>query len=109
MDLSVDQFIHIQSKESFKYSVYQRGFRSIRDSQPDLKEEAVMLLEAWRTFEKKAESSSEEQRQKAVQAVERKMPKRIKKKRPVQTDEGFDAGMEVRFLLFYPSVFLRII
>ena len=55
-----------------------------------------MLLESWRAFEQKAESSSADQRAKAVQVVEKKLPKRIKKKRPVQTEEGFDAGMEVR-------------
>lgn len=32
-------------------AVYERGFRSIREGSPDAKEEAVMLLEAWRDFE----------------------------------------------------------
>jgi len=32
-------------------AVYERGFRSIREGAPDAKEEAVMLLEAWRDFE----------------------------------------------------------
>lgn len=75
--------------------MYQRGFKSIRETQPDAKEEAVMLLEAWRTYEQRAESSSQGQRQKAVEAVEKLMPKRVKRKRPVQTEEGFEAGMEV--------------
>lgn len=34
-------------------AVYERGFRSIREGSPDAKEEAVMLLEAWRDFEAK--------------------------------------------------------
>lgn len=42
-------------------SVYERAFRSLRDNQPDAKEEAVMLLEAWRAFE--ADTFSTEQRQ----------------------------------------------
>lgn len=42
-------------------SVYERAFRSLRDNQPDAKEEAVMLLEAWRSFE--ADTFSTEQRQ----------------------------------------------
>lgn len=33
------------------YSVYERAFRNLRQEQPDAKEEAVMLLEAWRAFE----------------------------------------------------------
>ncbi|KAF8063074.1 CRNKL1 [Scenedesmus sp. PABB004] len=32
-------------------TVYERGFRSIREGSPEAKEEAVMLLEAWRDFE----------------------------------------------------------
>jgi hypothetical protein len=32
--------------------VYERAFRSLREGQPDAKEEAVMLLEAWREFER---------------------------------------------------------
>jgi crooked neck len=32
-------------------AVFERGFRSIREGSPDAKEEAVMLLEAWRDFE----------------------------------------------------------
>ncbi len=32
-------------------SVYERAFRSLRESQPDAKEEAVMLLEAWKEAE----------------------------------------------------------
>lgn len=31
--------------------VYGRAFKSIRESQPDAKEEAQMVLEAWRDFE----------------------------------------------------------
>jgi hypothetical protein len=31
--------------------VYERGFRALREGAPDAKEEAVMLLEAWRDFE----------------------------------------------------------
>lgn len=31
--------------------MYERAFRGLREGQPDAKEEAVMLLEAWRAFE----------------------------------------------------------
>lgn len=54
-----------------------------------------MLLEAWRAFEKNAKAR-DAQKVAAVQAVERRMPKRIKRKRPIETDEGLDAGMKVR-------------
>ena len=77
-------------------SVYERAFRSLRETQPDAKEEAVMLLEAWRSFERGASVASQQQRAGAVEAVEKRMPKRIKRKRAIVTDEGMDAGMEVR-------------
>jgi hypothetical protein len=47
---------------------------------PDAKEEAVMLLEAWRAFEAEAESQSESARSACVEAVEKRMPKRVKRK-----------------------------
>jgi hypothetical protein len=65
-------------------SVYERAYRSLRDTQPDAKEEAVMLLEAWRDFEANLESKAAEDRQQGVEAVERKMPKRIKVKPMLQ-------------------------
>lgn len=39
-----------------------------------------MLLEAWRNAEAQTESTSAEARTAAVQAVEKRMPKRIKRK-----------------------------
>ena len=48
-------------------SVYERAFRSLREHQPDAKEEAVMLLEAWRAFE--GDSSAAEQRQVSLLCV----------------------------------------
>lgn len=54
-----------------------------------------MLLEAWRKFEQQGEAGSEEQKGRAVNAVEQRMPKRIKRKRPIETDDGSNVGMEV--------------
>ncbi len=54
-----------------------------------------MLLEAWRKFEQQAQASGEEQKVSAVAAVQKRMPKRIKRKRPIETDDGSNAGMEV--------------
>ena len=39
-----------------------------------------MLLDNWRSFEQRAESSTPEQRRKAVEAVQKLMPKRVKKR-----------------------------
>lgn len=60
--------------------MYERAYQSLRETQPDAKEEAVMLLEAWRAFEAEAESHAEAQRATAIAAVEKRMPKRVKRK-----------------------------
>ena len=80
-------------------SVYERAFNNLRDTQPDAKEEAVMLLEAWRKFEQQAQATADQQKSSAVAAVEKRMPKRIKRKRPIETEDGSNAGMEVGSLL----------
>lgn len=41
--------------------------------------------------------------QTAVEAVERKMPKRLKRKRKIQTDDGLDAGMEEYYDYVFPE------
>lgn len=38
-----------------------------------------------------------------MEAVERKMPKKLKKKRKIQTDEGMDAGMEEYYDYVFPE------
>ena len=39
-------------------SVYERAYRNLREDQPDAKEEAVMLLEAWRSLEQRAAAAA---------------------------------------------------
>ena len=68
--------------------MYERANRSLRDSES--KEERVMLLDAWLNMEKKAENNDAQ-----VQKVEKLMPKRVKKRRKVQTEDG------VRIFNFY--------
>ena len=41
--------------------------------------------------------------QAAAEAVERKMPKRLKRKRKIQTDDGLDAGMEEYYDYVFPE------
>ena len=61
--------------------MYERANRSLRDSES--KEERVMLLDAWLNMEKKAENNDAQ-----VQKVEKLIPKRVKKRRKVQTEDG---------------------
>ncbi|GMH39793.1 hypothetical protein BSKO_07691 [Bryopsis sp. KO-2023] len=90
-------------RETHAEQVYERAFRSLRESQPDAKEEAVMLLEAWREFEKNTISRDPEERAKAVDAVTKKMPKRVKRKRAVVTEDGMEAGMEEYYDYLFPE------
>jgi crooked neck len=41
-----------EARESAARSVFERALRRLRATQPDAKEEAVMLLQAWLAFEK---------------------------------------------------------
>eukprot|EP00899_Mesostigma_viride_P028523 jgi/Mesvir1/8856/Mv02752-RA.1 len=77
--------------------VYGRAFRSLRETAPDAKEERVMLLEAWREFEARDGSES------SLAAVTRKMPKRVKRKRPVTAEDGTPAGFEEYYDYIFPD------
>ena len=76
--------------------VFDRAYHFLKDE--GLKEERVLLLDAWRVFEKSHGDSS------SVAAVEAKMPRRIKRKR-MQTDEetGAELGWEEYFDYHFPD------
>lgn len=74
-------------------AVYERALRSLRESQPDEKEAAVMLLESWRDFEAGCFFRSDADREKAIRVVEQKMPKKVKRKRPQKTADGVETGV----------------
>jgi crooked neck len=66
-------------------------------SNPEMAEERVMLLDAWRGFEKQ-HGSAEQQK-----AVTDKMPKRVKKKRAIKAADGSDAGFEEYYDYLFPD------
>ena len=59
----------------------------------------MLLLEAWRTAEAASSSSSNEH----VQAVEARMPKRVKMRRPVLDAMGREVGMEEYYEYQFPD------
>lgn len=62
-----------------------------------------MLLEAWRSFEAGCTSRPAEERQKAVAAVQAKMPRRVKRKRAILLDDGSSTGgMEEYYDYIFP-------
>ncbi|KAG2422724.1 hypothetical protein HXX76_015811 [Chlamydomonas incerta] len=84
-------------------SVYDRAFATLRDVAPDNKEEAVLLLEAWRDFEREQAWSAEADRAARVAEVEKKMPRRVKRKRPVTTEDGHEVGQEEYYDYIFPE------
>ena len=90
-------------RETRARRVYERALRGLRESQPNAKEEAVMLLEAWRAFESACTSRPKAERKKAVAAVAAKMPRRVKRKRPIVLDDGSQpGGMEEYYDYIFP-------
>ncbi|EFJ49177.1 hypothetical protein VOLCADRAFT_59517, partial [Volvox carteri f. nagariensis] len=78
-------------------AVYDQAFRTLRDVAPDAKEEAVMLLEAWKAFEQEQDWSSR------LSEVEKKMPRRVKRKRAVTTEDGHEVGQEEYYDYIFPE------
>ena len=85
------------AREARARAVYEKGFKALRELQPDAKEEALMLLEAWREFEKGAAVSQ-------VTEVEGKMPRRVKRKRLIELEDGSrPGGMEEFYDYIFPD------
>merc|ERR1712096_168384 len=61
------------------------------------KEERLMLLEAWREFER------EEGTEKSQAQVAELMPRRVKKRRKVEAEDGSDQGWEEYFDYIFPE------
>merc|ERR1711915_282480 len=75
--------------------VYEGANKALRQARE--KEERLMLLEAWRDFES---SEGTEATQKQVADL---MPRRVKKRRKVETDDGSDQGWEEYFDYIFPE------
>lgn len=59
-------------------NVYNEAYNNFKTEQPDLKEERLMILEAWIAMEKEHGSQAN------YQEVKKKMPKRVKKRRKIK-------------------------
>jgi crooked neck len=75
--------------------VYDRANDCLRQSQE--KESRVLLLEAWRDFEK--EHGDEDSLKKVLE----KMPRRVKKRQKIVSDSGQDEGWEEIFDYIFPE------
>lgn len=87
--------------------VYERANKALENSD---KEERLMLLEAWLEAEKNNGDESEIKRfvlfpswWESCFRVDGLMPRRIKRRRQLHTDDGVDAGWEEYFDYIFPS------
>ncbi|MEW5300039.1 MAG: hypothetical protein WDW36_002999 [Sanguina aurantia] len=93
-----------RSRSEAASRVYARGYTSLREVTPDSKEEAVMLLEAWKAHEAAgAAFRSAEEQATAVAAVAKHAPRRVKRKRPITTEDGMEVGMEEYIDWIFPE------
>ncbi|XP_031567761.1 crooked neck-like protein 1 [Actinia tenebrosa] len=76
-------------------NIFQRADKHLKNTSN--KEERVMLLEAWKDFEDEGDDES------SKQLVKNKMPRRVKKRRKVQSDDGSDAGWEEYYDYIFPD------
>ena len=76
-------------------AVYREGEDYFRDISG--KEERAMLLESWQQME---EATGDEAR---VEEVKKRMPTRIKKKRPLEADDGTPMGWEEYYDYIFPE------
>ena len=79
-------------------SVFEKAYGALREA--DQREECMMLLEAWEGFET---AQGEETNRANIESVKKKMPKRIKKKRLIQLDDGSNAGWEEYYDYIFPD------
>ena len=75
--------------------VYEEANKALRSSRE--KEERLMLLEAWSDFESE---EGDDQSQKQVSDL---MPRRVKKRRKIETEDGSDQGWEEYFDYIFPE------
>ncbi|NWW76307.1 CRNL1 protein, partial [Climacteris rufus] len=75
--------------------IYEEANRAMRSCEE--KEERVMLLESWRSFEDEFGTDATKER------IEKLMPEKIKKRRKLQAEDGSDAGWEEYYDYIFPE------
>lgn len=77
--------------------VFERAFDYFRTSAPELKEERAMLLEEWLNIESSFESLGD------VSIVQKKLPRKVKRKRAISSEDGNHAGYEEYIDYIFPD------
>lgn len=64
----------------------------------------MLLLDTWKAFETGlSDVLPDEEVATCVETVTKKMPKRVKRKRPVKTDDGLEVGQEEYYDYIFPE------
>ncbi|KAM4772886.1 crooked neck-like protein 1 [Rhinophrynus dorsalis] len=75
--------------------IYEEANKNLRNC--EVKEERLMLLESWRSFEEEFGTESAKER------VAKLMPEKVKKRRKLQAEDGTDAGWEEYYDYIFPE------
>ncbi|XP_077138912.1 crooked neck-like protein 1 [Ranitomeya variabilis] len=75
--------------------IYEEANKTLRNCEE--KEERLMLLESWRSYEQEFGAEPTQQR------VAKLMPERVKKRRKLQAEDGSDAGWEEYYDYIFPE------
>ena len=88
-------------------AIFEKGYQNLREQQ--LKEERLMILEAWRDAEANASGNNVSDEDKEtrgvgnVSLVEAKLPKKIKMRRMAKDESGHDIGWEEYYDYHFPD------
>lgn len=77
--------------------VFERAFDYFRTSAPELKEERAMLLEEWLNVESSFGNLGD------VSLVQKKLPRKVKRKRAISSEDGAPAGFEEYIDYIFPD------
>lgn len=84
----------------FLPGVFERAFDYFRTVAPELKEERAMLLEEWLNLESSFSSIGD------VSIVQKKLPRKVKRKRAIASEDGTPTGYAHLFSLSFCSSIL---
>ncbi|KAJ3686243.1 hypothetical protein LUZ61_015407 [Rhynchospora tenuis] len=78
-------------------AIFERAFEHFGHNEPELEEERAMLLEEWLNVEISFGALGD------VSIVQKKLPRKVKRKRPITTEDGTPAGFEEYIDYIFPD------
>ena len=82
-------------------AIFEKGHNALKSK--DAREERVILLEAWREFERNIMSSGKVDNDTELVKIEERMPKVVKKRRRVTLEDGSSGGWEEHYDFIFPE------